>query len=190
MTAPRRLLWIDDDGPRHYLYELHRLRALGWDVRWATSAADAAAALAAEAFDAALLDQLLPLAPATDGVAAARSVWGGALLAAHLRDPAALAGLPAAVRAAAQPLLHPAPLAANRGLPLLVVSAFDDPEVDELLARPGLAHPRLGPLRRVPKPVDFDDLQGFLDDVLQVSDPEEDGDEEAATVRAAPPEAR
>lgn len=190
MTAPRRLLWIDDDGPRHYLYELHRLRALGWEVRWATSAADAAAALAADAFDAALLDQLLPLAPATDGVAAARSVWGGALLAAHLRDPAALAGLPAAVRAAAQPLLDP-PLAHNRGLPLLVVSAFDDPEVDELLARPGLAHPRLGPLRRVPKPVDFDDLQAFLDEALQTADPAgAGGEEEAATVRATPPEAR
>ena len=43
---------------------------------------------------------------------------------------------------------------------------------------------------RAQNAVDFDDLQGFLDDALQVSDPEEDGDEEAATVRAAPPEAR
>ena len=159
MSPRRRLLWADDDGPKHFLYELSVLESRGWVVRWACSVEEAVRALRAEPFDALLLDQLMPVAEAGNCVVAERFVWSGALLVAWLRDPAALEALPAAVRAASAAVTAAPPHPENLLLPLQLVSAFDDPEVDALLAKPTLGAPR-----RIAKPVDLDDLLLLIDE--------------------------
>lgn len=161
----RRLLWTDDDGPKHFLYELSELEGRGWTVRWARSVTEAIRLLSAEPFEALIVDQLMPVAEAGNGVVAERFVWSGALLVAWLRAPEALTALPARLQDLAAPLTCARPHPDNVGLPLQLVSAFDDPEVDALLATPALGAPR-----RIPKPVDLEDLLVLIEEAEREAD--------------------
>ena len=87
MPIQKRLLWTDDDGRDWFVYEEHMLRAEGWEVRWARDLDEAAALLAAEPFDALVLDQMLPFTFANIGAEPhARRLWGGCLLLWWLRQ--------------------------------------------------------------------------------------------------------
>lgn len=169
----RRLLWTDDDGPKHFLYELAELEARGWTVRWARSVTEALRWLCAEPFEALIVDQLLPVAEAEQGVVAERFVWGGALIVAWLRAPEALAALPAPLQALAAPLTAQRPHPENIDLPVQLVSAFDDAEVDALLNSAALGAPR-----RIPKPVDLDDLLLLIEETERALEEDREGERE------------
>lgn len=121
------LLWVDDDGPGMFLFEVFQLEELGWTVHFTTHIEGAAEALRSRDFDAVLLDQMMPLAGGTDQPV---DVWAGCLVLWWLRHQRPPGGAPAASIEATQVLWKAPPRAANTRAPALVVSAFDDPEVD------------------------------------------------------------
>jgi CheY-like chemotaxis protein len=143
----RVLLWVDDDGPDRFLYEEYMLTRRGWSVVWATSIRDALEKLGNGEFNALLLDQMLPLDP---GPLAPADVWGGCLLLYWLRGK----DWPSAAPQAGEPdvFRSVAPLESNRSIPVIIVSAFHDDEVEEAIKA---AEPAM---QTVKKPIDFNTL--------------------------------
>lgn len=121
-----RLLWIDDEGERKFLFEVYKLRKNGWEVDWAVSVDEATAALATHAYDAILLDQMMPLG----GKGAHHvDVWTGCLVLWWLRRGEPPAAAPPPSIEASRALWAAAPLEANRTAMTICVSAFDDEDV-------------------------------------------------------------
>ena len=122
------LLWIDDDNPLRYVNEQDTLEEDGWQVSWADGVEVAVTRLSKEPFLAILLDQALPMGdPLLDRV----NVWQGCRLLHWLR------GKPFPREAPQMPgweklgLLRPRK--ENRIAKVVLISAFYDPEVGQVL---------------------------------------------------------
>jgi CheY-like chemotaxis protein len=152
MGDPFRVLWIDDDGPERFEYEECVIKEeLNQDVVWADTARVALDKLRQERFDAILLDQMIRLAEYEEP-----DVWGGCRILRWLRGAsqskvAPLAGVDETWGAPA--------LEANRRVPVLVVSAFFDPDV---LGEMRSASEIDWDLRASPKPIRLEEIQLFL----------------------------
>lgn len=121
MTKKKKLLWSDDEGPGRFLYAAYRLEADGWAITWANSVEEAANFLREEAYDAILLDQMMPLDIGGDRA----SVWSGCTLLRWLK------GLSAAP--AAPPNVKPpegVPLKHNTIVPMAILSAYRHDDVE------------------------------------------------------------
>jgi len=121
-----RLLWIDDEGERKFLFEAYKLRKEGWTVDWAVSVDEATAALAHHPYDAILLDQMMPLGGKGSHHV---DVWTGCLVLWWLRRGHPPEAAPPPSIEASKTLWEAVPLAANRTVEAICVSAFDDDEV-------------------------------------------------------------
>jgi CheY-like chemotaxis protein len=143
MKNSRTLLWVDDDGAERFPYEIDCLAGIGWKTVWAKNAAAAAEFLAAGRCDLVLLDQVFPF---HDGDSY-KDVWSGCRLLYWLRGEGAPAGAPQK-----DDWLELArgsrPFEENIGVPVIIISAFQDDHVDEALSAitPGTVI--------LPKPVD------------------------------------
>lgn len=143
MKNARTLLWVDDDGAERFPYEIDCLASIGWKTDWATSAAAAAESLAASRYDLVLLDQVFPL---RDGDSY-KDVWSGCRLLYWLRGKGAPAGAPQKDEWL-ELARERRPFAANAGVPVIIISAFQDDHVDEALSA-------ITPMTVIlPKPVD------------------------------------
>jgi CheY-like chemotaxis protein len=119
------ILWIDDDGPRRFVYEQKLLERDGWQVSWAGGVAEAVDALASRSFLAVLLDQTLPMgSPLSDRA----NVWQGCLLLHWLRGKPFPSQAPQIDEWERMGRL--APLDENRAARVILVSAYYDHEVD------------------------------------------------------------
>lgn len=156
MTDPANapLLWIDDDGPRRFVYETKQLTKRGWEIVWAKGVEEAVDRLAERAFGAVLLDQMLPMG---DPVMDRANVWQGCLLLYWLR------GQPFPSQAPAidewRTIEARLPLVENRHVKMLLVSAYFDSAVDKAIR---VIEPNLV---SVAKPIDVDELIRALDAV-------------------------
>jgi hypothetical protein len=139
----RTLLWVDDDDAEHFPYEIDCLARIGWKTDWATSAAEAADALATNRYDLVLLDQVFPLHKDETYM----DVWSGCRLLYWLRGQGAPAGAPQREDWIVLGR-ETRPSEENAGVPVIVISAFQDELVDEAL---GAIVPTIAIL---PKPVD------------------------------------
>ena len=120
------LLWIDDEGERKFLFEVYKLRKEGWTIDWAVSVDEATMALASHAYDAVLLDQMMPLG----GKGAHHvDVWTGCLVLWWLRRGTPPEAAPPPSIEASRALWEASPLEANRKAKVICVSAFDDEDV-------------------------------------------------------------
>jgi len=119
---PKRLLWVDDDGRERFLYEEYLLRKKGWDIIWAHTTKDAARILTQEAVDGIATDHIHPLTgdePTT---------WGGYHLIKWLRnDRDDDWGEPKRIPPEIESYR---PLDGNKNLPVLIIGAFFDEEVE------------------------------------------------------------
>lgn len=168
-----RLLWIDDDGPSRFRFERRRLRRMGWSVDWALGLQSAVGKLSEGPFDAILVDQMLPWPDREAGESRDTKieVWGGALLLWWLRRGRAPEALGSAVESRYADMWTVQPAAANRAVPAVVLSAFDDPDVRRQMLKVCDAGEG-GCAFDTPvwtKPVDLDALMAFLDDVRAAS---------------------
>jgi len=122
------IIWIDDDGEDRFPLELKRLRENRWDVSWALGVERAVEKLAAQAFRAVILDQMLPIGASPINRA---NVWQGCLLLHWLR------GMPFPKLAPElqewKKLAGLSPLEENRTAKMIVASAFFDAEVDRAI---------------------------------------------------------
>lgn len=150
------LLWIDDDGHGMFLFEVYQLEQEGWTVHFATHLAAAAEALSTRTFDAVLLDQMMPLGAGDDQPV---DVWAGCLVAWWLRTGTPPPGAPGASIEATAHLWAETALPTNRSLPMVMVSAFDDAEVEAQVR--GLV-PEPSPVPILVKPVDATQLLAHL----------------------------
>jgi|GEM_PF-4827585 len=146
------LLWVDDDGPGMFLFEVFQLEQQGWTVHFVTHIAAAAEALAAKPYDAVLLDQMMPLGAGDDQPV---DVWAGCLVVWWMRHRAPPPGAPAASVEATHALWAATPLPHNQGVPVVIVSAFDDPEVDAEIRK---VSPTPRPVHILVKPVEAEAL--------------------------------
>jgi CheY-like chemotaxis protein len=146
-----RLLWVDDDGPNRFRYEEAVLKEdRRCAVDWASNVEHALSLLRTEAFDAIVLDQMLPLTEHST----ASDYWGGCVVLHWLK----LSSYPATAPPTLQPALFRAPpLPANVAAPVCFVSAFSDDDVHRELLRADRTLPIFA------KPLDLDLLEGFLD---------------------------
>jgi CheY-like chemotaxis protein len=148
----RALLWVDDDGPDRFLFEEFMLTRRGWKVVWATSIRDALQKLGTNVFDAILLDQMLPVDP---GPLAPTDVWGGCLLLYWLRGMERPLAAPEVEEPDA--FREVEPLASNRSITIVIVSAFHDDEVEEAIKSAAAS------IEIVKKPIDLDKLIAKLE---------------------------
>jgi hypothetical protein len=123
----RVALWVDDDGPERFPYEEFLLERSGWKVRWASSVAEAMERLRRDCFDAVVLDQFLPLRSSETGHGA--GAWGGCLLLYWLRGVPPPAGAPETTALDEDKGGNDPPREENRGVRVVIVSAFFDAEV-------------------------------------------------------------
>ena len=148
----RALLWIDDDGRDRFLYEEHMLKRRGWDIVWATNVRDALENLGSKEFQAILLDQMLPVAP---GPLAPTDVWSGCLLLYWLRGKPRPSAAPQAEES--DIFRETKPLASNRAIAVVIVSAFHDDEVEAAIKEIGASS------QIVKKPIDSKKLIEMLE---------------------------
>ncbi len=131
MSERPRVLWADDE-PKRMPFEARRIKAAGWELVWARSVIEAGQALERMPFQALLLDQMMPY---YGSVPDAREVWGGCLLLRWLAGSNAPAhaptrwGEPDKSAERRQRLTDLSPLAANQGLPVMVLSGYYDDDV-------------------------------------------------------------
>jgi len=155
-TKPH-VLWVDDDDPYRFVFEIDLLEKDGWKVTWARDVAEAARCLSNERFDAMILDQMI----AGNGVEEQYVIWAGCRLLRWLRgtDP------PASQRREDTPwpaLQKLAPHDANKHLPVAILSAYHDADV--LRATQGASEQDRKALF-LGKPVKEAELLGFLQKV-------------------------
>lgn len=119
--SKKHLLWVDDDGPARYSYELAMLKKDDWTVDWAHSSLEAIESLSVQEYHGVITDNTHPWKPSSDLLR-----WGGFHMLQWLRVDAEswdenfpfgedLEGL--------------VPLPSNRQVPVLILSAFYDEEV-------------------------------------------------------------
>jgi CheY-like chemotaxis protein len=172
VAVKKRLLWIDDDDPERYLFETLTLEEVGWNVAWVQPVEEpqrmsllaAARKLAAEAFDAVLLDQVFPIQESDsrtlwiDGeFPRDQDIWSGCRLLYWLRGEAAPDDAP--LSDDAQEIYNYKPLEANRDLPVCVVSAYFNEEVERAIVAASEKDARLKIIR---KPIRTAELLGFF----------------------------
>lgn len=150
------LLWVDDDGPSNFLFETYQLQASGWTITFAEDAAAAVAHLQQYAFQAVILDQMLPRDDSAHG---SIDVWTGYLLLWWLKRGQTPSQAPQASIEALHPLLQQPPLPQNRTIPVIMITAFHDDDVHEAFDKVRRSEPAV---EKLIKPVDFDALLGFL----------------------------
>lgn len=153
-----RLLWMDDEGARKFLYEDYKLKQQGWQIDWATSVDEAVHALCTRPYDAILIDQMMPLGGVGQQYI---DVWTGCLLLWWLRRGTPPDVAPPPTLEASSALWEVSPLEANRTTPTICVSAFDDPDI-----RPVMLAASETEALRVPvlvKPIRFADLLDALE---------------------------
>jgi Restriction endonuclease len=148
----RNLLWVDDDGPQRFPYEVHILEKRGWVVTWVTTTADAARFLATEYVDGVVTDIIHPLTENS-----VPSLWGGYHLIKWLRDERRgnwgdMKQIPSAIE-------RYWPLDGNQHLPILVASSFFDEEIQDRIRK----LPRSAELSWLPKPLDDEKLIAFVE---------------------------
>lgn len=130
------LLWIDDDGrkegpnggPGRFPYEERVLGRNGWKIHWARSGKKAADLLSEEVFQGVILDQMFPW---KGRLSESEPVWAGCLLLAWLRGkdrPAEAPPIPGF-----EELAGYSPLLANQSIRVVLVSGFQDPDVERAL---------------------------------------------------------
>lgn len=149
----RTLLWVDDDGDSRFPFEVLRLTRSGWQVEWALTAIDAAEKLRDQVFSAVLLDQTLPLPKKAKGENKA-NVWTGCLLLHWLRKSPFPESAPLIEGRDELRTIQPAQ--ENVEIPVIVVSAFYDDEVNS-------AFRQLEPdFKMITKPIDVEFLMRTL----------------------------
>ena len=155
-----RLLWIDDEGERKFLFEVYKLRQDGWTVDWAVSVEEATTALATHHYDTILLDQMMPLG----GQGAHHvDVWTGCLMLWWLRRGSAPEAAPQPSIEASSALWKASPLEANRKTRVICVSAFDDEDVVPVMK--AVADDGSPEVLLLVKPIRFAELFNALCDV-------------------------
>lgn len=156
MDNPRRILWVDDDGPDRFRYAESMLRRDGWEVEWAQDVVSAARRLTTQSYDAVLLDQETPLEPNDT-----KSRWAGCILLHWLRSNAsAPLGLPSLELARHARMMRVGkPLADNVSVRVVVVSDYDPPE---LMAALRTASNNDVELPILPKPLNLEELRALL----------------------------
>lgn len=159
-SSPRRLLWVDDDGPAPYFFETTTLSNQGWSVRWAENVTEAAEILAKEEFSAVILDHVLPLRSSPWPLSEETVLWGGCLLLYWLRGRELPGHIPAPHGFSELYASHP--LEANRQVPIVVVSAYFSDEIQAAMR--GAISPETE-LRSLTKPVDTEGLLMALEEV-------------------------
>jgi CheY-like chemotaxis protein len=160
---PRTYLWIDDDGPDRFLYEEYRLREAGWTATWAENIHDAVHALANTPYSAMILDQMLPVEGLRNAQPfAERLGWGGAALLYWLRGEPLPPNCPAEVNEILAPHFATPPLADNRQIPVVCLSAYANPEV-----RIALERMSAGPPLQLAKPVNDTALIAFFQQIAE-----------------------
>jgi CheY-like chemotaxis protein len=143
----RRALWVDDDGEDRFLYEISILKDENIFTDWAIDASEAVVRLQETAYNLVILDQVFPIDPDLSF----KDVWSGCRLLYWLRGEAP-------PRAAHQgggwpEFLHEKkPLEKNRGVPVIIISGFQDDQVDEALKNANQS------VTIFPKPVDGEKL--------------------------------
>ena len=122
--ARPHVLWVDDDDPERFVYERDLLDRHGWKVTWARDVAEAAKALHRERFDAMILDQMI----AGNGAEEQSVIWAGCHLLRWLRgvDPPPSRRRGEGTWPALQNI---SPDAANRHVPVAILSAYHDKDV-------------------------------------------------------------
>jgi|1186.fasta_scaffold57808_2 CheY-like chemotaxis protein len=160
MTHYRQILWVDDDGKDRFPFEIDCLKRIGWHINWAESAEEAVEKLLEKSFDLVLLDQVFPFEK--DG--RHKDVWSGCRLLYWLRGrDAAPHGAPPHDEWARLAARKP-PQNGNRDVMVIVISAFQDDDVDAALKTIRL------PPKLLPKPVDEDLLLELVRQAPEISE--------------------
>lgn len=147
----RRLLWTDDEGAVRFQYAIRCLRRDGWDIEWAFNAAEAAERLATEDFDLLILDLMMPPAAGYRET----NVWSGCMVMRWLRGASRPEHAPVDF-----PAFEGSVRPANVGLPVLLVSAYDDPGVWDAIDEVSRVEQDLVVLR---KPLDVDEMRRTIE---------------------------
>lgn len=154
----QRLLWIDDDGEGRYLSEVLFLAHRGWEVVWARDARSAMEILSSEQIAAVLLDQVFPH---DSNLSEKEDIWAGCRLLFWLRKAKGPDKAPLS-EGWAQLLNEWQPLPENDGVPVLLVSAYQDFRNGEIENTARQASETDSDMKVVRKPVDFGKIQSFL----------------------------
>jgi len=156
----RQLLWTDDDDPFQFVYESHILGRDGWEIRWARDVQEGAALLRDHPFDALVLDQRMPFELARGQAdPPPLRIWGGCVLLWWLRTQRWPDDAPFAPTIASSPIWQWKPAASNTNIPVIMVSAFYDEEIERIIQS---ASPGDRDLEILTKPLRLPDLQDFL----------------------------
>jgi nucleoside phosphorylase len=118
------VLWVDDDGPGRFEFEIYCLKREGYRIDFAVDVIQAATLLCYRKYDAVLLDNLIPY---RYGSVESIGAWGGYVLYSWLRNSVRSKRAPPTVSLRDLDQLEPNPL--NRGVPVLMCTAFHDDEV-------------------------------------------------------------
>lgn len=157
-----RLLWVDDDGEERFRYEQRILGARNWEIAWALDLLDAAEKLSTSPFDALVVDQSLPLRKGGEPT----RIEGGYTLLHWLRRGEAPPG--GEFDDFRRPLNGKQALGENRCLPVLIVSAFFDEDLDAKIRQ---ISPEDQEILIAPKPLDEYSLRSYIEDRRKSSDP-------------------
>jgi CheY-like chemotaxis protein len=161
-TPPKTLLWVDDDAPRRFFYESIVIESSGaWQIEWAQNPEQAARHLATRAYRAVILDQLMPLTEEVSG----RSPWAAYLLLCWLRDQQIQDSLEPSLHLAAARIKRSSeqPVAGNKIVPVLILSALDDKQVERMTRQ--VNKPFQANMRFLVKPIDINDVVAWLDGI-------------------------
>lgn len=167
MQKFKNILWVDDDGRDHFLYELSVLAEQGVLVDFALDAAEAIAKLQANEYDLVIFDQHFPIVTVFNsqyGVSTSQGqdLWSGCRLLYWLRgEPFAEVQGQADWSAI---FCDRRPLPSNRNTPVIFISGFQDDHVDKALGR---VSPEIDCF---PKPVDVAILTEIMARLLRKED--------------------
>jgi hypothetical protein len=161
-VPPKTLLWVDDDEPGRFLYEMQVIQSSGeWQIEWAQNPERAAHELASKAYRAVILDQLMPLTTAVRE----RSPWAGYLLLCWMREqpiqdwlePALHDTIEHIKRASARPLVQ------NKATPVILRSAFGYKKIASAIRQ--VNKPYQANTRILAKPIDLKDVLDWLGEI-------------------------
>jgi DNA-binding response OmpR family regulator len=147
MMTKRRALWVDDDNEDRFLYEISILEDENIATDWAADASEAVSKLQSTVYNLIILDQVFPIGPDSSF----KDVWSGCRLLYWLRGEAPPVE---AHRGGGWPefLDGKKPLLKNKSVPVIIISGFQDNQVDEALKNANHS------VTIFPKPVDGEKL--------------------------------